>query len=102
MKLVPTATGVIIQFVDDTTSTRFVNSTQSGILITEQNQEQANLPRWGKVTHVGAEAEGVEPGNYVLVEPGMWTRGFFVGGQRFWKTNYEKLMAVSDEPIKAF
>jgi len=93
---------VIFQFVEDVTSTRFVNSTASGIIISSQDGTQASIPRWGQVTHVGPEVIDVSVGDFVLVEAGMWTSGFYLDGARYWKTDEDKVMGISDTPLTTY
>jgi co-chaperonin GroES (HSP10) len=93
---------IIFQFAEDVTSTRFVNSTASGIIISQQDGTQAAVPRWGKVTHVGPEVLDVNVGDFVLIEAGKWTTGFYVDKIRFWKTDEDCVMAISDEPTTTY
>ena len=89
---------VIFQFVEDVTQTRFVNSSESGIIINSGDGNQTLMPRWGKVLHVGPDVLEVIPGDYILIEPGKWTFSFRVGEERYWKTDETMIIGVSDEP----
>jgi co-chaperonin GroES (HSP10) len=103
MALQPITNGIFFQFVEDSTGGRFINSAASGIIISSQASDQANLPRWGKVTAVGPNVTDVRVGEFVLIEPGMWTQGFkTVDGQQLWKTDEEKVLAVSDQPTSTY
>jgi co-chaperonin GroES (HSP10) len=93
---------IIFQFVEDVTAKRFVNSTASGIIISQQDGVQASVPRWGKVTHVGPEVVDVNVGDFVLIEAGKWTTGFYVNKERYWKTDEERVMAIGDEPTTTY
>lgn len=89
---------VIFQFVEDTISNRFVNKAASGIIISAHDLNQAGVSRWAKVTHIGEEVDEVAVGEYILLEAGKWTSGFYVDGVRFWKTDIDQVLATADEP----
>ena len=94
---------IIFQFAEQVTQTRFINTSESGILITSGDGNQTVYPRWGKVLHVGPEVREVKPGDFILIEPGKWTFGFYVGENfgeedRYWKTDEDKVICISDEP----
>ena len=93
---------VIFQFVEDVTSTRFVNSTSTGLIISSQDTNQTGMPRWGKVTHIGPEVLDVKVGDYILIEGGKWTTGFTVGSERYWKTDEDVIMAIGDTPSTTY
>ena len=93
---------VIFQFIEDIHSGRFVNATKAGVLVSTQDTNQSNLPRWGKVTHVGPEVLEVKVDEYVLVEPGRWSNGFYVDNVRYWKTDEQQIMATSDTPYATY
>lgn len=93
---------ILFQFVEDVTNTRFINSNTLGIIIAPSDGNQANVPRWGRVTHLGPDVVDVKIDDYILVEAGMWTTGFFVDEVRYWKTDEDKVLAVSDEPTTTY
>lgn len=93
---------VIFQFVEKALMGRFVNEHHGGILISSEDTYQTNLPRWAKATHVGSRCTTVQPGDYILIEPGKWTTGFTVDGERYWKTDEEMVILASDEPGTTF
>lgn len=100
MKLQPFDNGVFFQFLEDTTNTKFANKSAGGLFISLDSTVQANVPRWGKVTHVGPKVRDVTLGEYILIEAGMWTQSFEVHeGHKLWKTDEEKvLLATFDRP----
>ena len=53
--------------------------------------------RWGKVLVIGRECENVNVGDYVCVEPQMWTNSFDFDGISVRKTDESKVMIVSKE-----
>lgn len=95
--LQPIDAGIFFVFVDHTTHTSFVNRTQAGIVFAKDTGAQANIPRWGTVISVGKDVATVQPADYVLIEPGMWTPSFDTDGIRLWKTEEAKVLAISDE-----
>ena len=47
----------------------------NGIIIPDDNGKSEGIrPRWGKVYSVGTDITEVQPGQWVLVENGRWTR----------------------------
>jgi co-chaperonin GroES (HSP10) len=60
--------------------------------------------RWGKVYAVGPRQQDVQPGQYVLVKHGRWTRGTLIEDQEGEKTirriDDADILMVSDEPVQ--
>jgi hypothetical protein len=102
MDVQPFENNVFFQFVDDTTNTKFANSTTAGILIAHSSNAQSDIPRWGKITHIGPDVKDVKVSEYVLIEPGMWTTAFKLGDERYWKTDEDQLICASDVPRKSY
>ena len=77
--------------------------TKTGIVIPDDDAiERGIRPRWGKVYRTGLLQHEVEPGQWVLVEHGRWTRGLkicTVDGEE--KTirmiDPEEILLISDE-----
>jgi hypothetical protein len=93
---------IIFQFVEDVTSTRFINSSKAGLIISSKDGNQTSIPRWGKATHVGPDVRDVSVNDYILIEAGKWTSGFYVDGVRYWKTDEAMVMGISDEPSTTY
>lgn len=87
---------IIFQFVDETTNSNFKNKTNWGFEFT-QHAEELKSPRWGVITHIGSKIKEVEVGQYILIEPLMWTLGMTMPDGTYWTTAIDKVMAVSDE-----
>lgn len=98
MNIHPVLNNVVFQFTDQIINGRFVNSSSGGLIISSQDYKQSNSCRWVKVTHVGPDVVDITPGEFALVDEGMWTPGFYVGAEHYWVTTDEKLIAVSDSP----
>lgn len=94
--LSPIEKGIFFIFADETSSTHFKNKTESGLTII--GGPQSDLPRWGGVIQVGSKVEGIEVGDCILIEKGGWTQAFTNENIRMWKTDEDKVLAVSDEP----
>jgi len=51
-------------------------TTKAGLILMGDDGKQRGIrPRWGKVLAVGPEQDSVEPGQWVLVAHGRWSRG---------------------------
>ena len=49
---------------------------KGGIFIMDDELKERGIrPRWGKVYAVGPKSQGINVGDWVLVEHGRWTRG---------------------------
>ena len=89
---------VIFKFVEEITGGRFNNSTSSGLIVTSDDKEQSGFTRWGQVTAVGPDCYEIEVGDYILIEAGKWTTGFYHDSARYWKTEEKHVLLTSDEP----
>jgi co-chaperonin GroES (HSP10) len=99
MNLTPTLNGIIFEFYDDSTSTRFVNRTASGIAIAISAKDQANVDRWGVVKAIGPDVHTVKVGEAILVESGYWTASFETEDDtKYWKTDEDHVILTADEP----
>lgn len=71
----------------------------NGIIIpSERGDNRGVHPRWAQVFSVGNEQQDVEPGQWILIEHGRWTRGVKLSGEDIYrKVDPEGVMIVSDE-----
>lgn len=97
MKLKPLHNSILFVFFDDTAGVGFISKTRSGILMTNQDMSLQTIPRWGRVVAVGPEVETVKSGQYILIEPLMWTMGFEYDEVKIWKTDESKVMGITDD-----
>lgn len=97
-KLKPLGNTVLFTFLDETGGSRgeFSERTRSGLIVPKLQATQKG-ERWGEVVAVGPEADGVSVGEYILIEPLMWTRNEVFEGEKIWKTNLDKVMAVTSD-----
>jgi co-chaperonin GroES (HSP10) len=102
MTVTPFANGIFFTFNEDSTNGRFINSTYSGIIISSQSNDQANIPRWGQVTAIGPDVKEVAVGEYILIDAGKWTQQIVVGNDRFWKTDEDNVLATSSSPSATY
>lgn len=58
--------------------------------------------RWGKVLLIGPKCETVKVGDYVCLEPMMWTNGFDHDGISIHKSDETKVMLISEEKPNIF
>ena len=92
----PTKDGIFFTFVEDSIDGRFVNSTSS-IIVTSSSDKKQLIPRWAKVLATGPNVVDVMPDDYILIETGKWTEGIPFNNIKFWKTNEEFVMLISDK-----
>lgn len=93
---------IIFQFVDETHGKYLGLTTKSGLLVATGSADQKD-PKWGKVLAVGPKVdENIKPDQYILIEPLAWTIGMYIdqyNGERVWRTDDTRVMAVSDEKV---
>ncbi len=77
--------------------------TKSGIIIVNDDGQLHGIkPRWGKVYAVGPKQEDVNPGEWILIEHGRWTRGHDIEQDdgsyiTLRRVDVEAIIAASDE-----
>jgi co-chaperonin GroES (HSP10) len=75
--------------------------TAGGLIIQEKDgTADAIRPRWFEVVYVGPEQKDVNPGEYVLVAHGRWSRGVTIDPADDYKLYFldnDEMLAVSDE-----
>jgi co-chaperonin GroES (HSP10) len=82
--------------------------TASGIIIQGENGKDRGIrPRWARVRLVGEGIDWVEPGQYVLVAHGRWSRQFNCehNGEKMKLVhldNNECLIVTDEEPVDDF
>jgi hypothetical protein len=93
----PLGEKIMFQFLDDANDKGFTNTTSWGFQ-SKTHDDNAKNPRWVKVINVGPRVpEHVKPGSYVLVEPLMWTVNFKINDEKFWATDYSKVIGALPE-----
>ena len=56
-----------------------MQTTAKGIIIPDDDMKDSGVKsRWCKVYAAGPKADQVKPGQYILVDHGRWSRGFYV------------------------
>lgn len=92
---------IIFQFLEDTTGGSFANRTDWGFEIKSPTTD-LKAARWATVTHIGNKVKDIVEGDFVLIEPLMWTLHMEVEGKKYWTTTEEKVMILSKERPKGF
>jgi hypothetical protein len=75
----------------------------SGIILLGDNAKSSGIrPRWAQVYLTGPEQQDVQPGDWILVVHGRWTRGVEIedhdGVKTIRKIDPKDILLVSDEP----
>lgn len=104
MKLRPLKNTVLFSFLDETAGAkgRFTERTKGSIVIPVLNTSQDKTPRWARVTAVGPDVDGVQPGDFILIEPLQWTRHEVFEGDKIWKTDDSKILCVTDDEASTY
>jgi co-chaperonin GroES (HSP10) len=89
---------ILFQFLDKTSGPQgaFSERTRSGLIIPKLTSTQKG-ERWGKVVAVGSDVDGVQVGEYILIEALMWTHGVDYENEKVWRTTDEKVLMVTDD-----
>lgn len=79
-----------------------VRKLSSGVILLNDNgTTQGIRPRWAKVYRVGPEQKEVEPGQWICIAHGRWTRGIEIededGKQTIRRVDPKDIFLVSDE-----
>jgi co-chaperonin GroES (HSP10) len=97
-KLRPLGNSIMFRFLDHTGGAKgaFTETHKSGIIIPTTNSTQRSA-RWGEVVSVGDKVDGVSVGDFILIEPLMWSFGVSFNGEKIWKTDDTKVLAVTND-----
>ena len=97
-KLRPLGNTILFKFLDQTGGSKgaFSERTRSGLIIPQLQSTQKG-ERWGEIIAVGDDVTEVAVGDYILIEPLMWTPGEIFEGEKVWKTNHDKVMVVTND-----
>lgn len=91
---------IMFRFLDETGGEKgkfTERKTPSGLILPTLDSEQKDA-RWGEVLHVGPLVHGIEPGDFIYIEPLMWSFGTEIDGQKMWKTDDTKVIFVTNDP----
>lgn len=96
----PLFNNVIMQFHDTTGGHkgRFHGTAGSGIIVVASSDEQKKH-RWATVVALGPDCDGeyLKVGDHILVEALMWMEHFTIDGEKMWKTDETKILAVTND-----
>jgi co-chaperonin GroES (HSP10) len=81
--------------------------TAGGIVIQSDNAKVHGIkPRWAQVYKIGPEQQDVQPGQWILIEHGRWTRKIKIddgeGAKEIQKVEVKSILAVADEKPNDF
>ncbi len=97
----PLKNNVIFKFLDETTGKKgaFMDRhLKSGIILPGGSVNRQKVHRWGQVVAAGPEADGLNPGDYILIESMMWMEGVKLNeDEKVWKTDSSKVLAVTND-----
>lgn len=94
----PLKNNVMFRFLDHTGGAkgRFTDTLGSGIIMVPTITSQ-KVHRWGEVLALGPDCDGLNVGDYILIESLMWMEGTKVDGVRMWKTDDTKVLIVTND-----
>jgi len=72
--------------------------TAGGVIVVEKDgTTEAIRPRWFEVMFTGPKQKDVNPGDYVLVAHGRWSRGVDFEGDKVYFLDNDEMLAVTNE-----
>jgi co-chaperonin GroES (HSP10) len=89
---------LLFQFLDETGGSKgaFSERTSTGLALVRSVSRQTDH-RWARVVAVGPDAAGdVAVGDLIYIESLMWTRGTTFDGDKVWKTDISKVLAITN------
>lgn len=92
----PAGDYILFTFLDDVWNGTMSNTTAWGFQYQVSTQNTQQPGRWGQVHEVGSEVDQVSPGQYIFIEPLMWTVHQNHNDRKIWWTSQQKVMLVSD------
>jgi co-chaperonin GroES (HSP10) len=104
MKLRPLGNTILFSFLDTTVGAkgRFTERTQGLIIIPVLDSAQHKTDRWGKVISVGPKVDGLEPGDFILIEALQWTPGTEFDDDKIWKTDDSKVIVATNDEASTY
>ena len=94
MKLKILGNKILFKFVQEVIDGKFKANTNWGFEL-KTHSEDAKFARWGHVLNLGEEVKDIAIGDYILIEPLMWTPHMELDNSKVWGTNRDKIIAVS-------
>lgn len=100
MKLKVLRNNILFKFVQDLNDGKFQAKTDWNFIVKATNDDP-KFARWAEIVDVGADVTDVKKGNFILIEPLMWTVGMELDNStKVWATNRDKIIAISKEEPK--
>ena len=100
MHIRPLHNNIMFKFLDETVGHKgaFVETYQKYGIIIPTTESTQRAHRWAEVVAVGPKVDGVEPGDFILIESLMWMEGVKLDGQeKVWKTDDTKVLAITND-----
>lgn len=91
---------IIFQFLNETETElgTFKETTSFGLeLVTTTADASTKKARWAVITSVGPEVKDLYEGDFICIEPLKWTDYFKHNNQKYWKTDEDQILLVSNE-----
>lgn len=101
MKIEPIRNHIIFEFVEDTTGSKFNETTESGILIVQDKDKQLEDSRQIRLLAVGPDVKGLKAKDAAIVRNLRWTNAFLVDDKKYWLTTEDEILATLAQPEPA-
>lgn len=95
--LSPSGSYILFTFTNDLWNGTVSNTTKWGFEYQVSTAGVEQPARWGLVHAVGEDVTKVKPGQYIYIEPLMWTEYQVYNDRKIWWTSELKVLGVSDE-----
>jgi hypothetical protein len=83
-------------------TSRFIKKTEWGLELGHgsDGRRDSDTAKWGQIVAMGPEVTDLEVGDYILLQPLMWTHACVYNEERLWRTKpREVLLTTKDYPL---
>lgn len=90
---------ILFKFVQNVDTSNFENKLDWGLVIKAPTEDSAQ-PRWAIVESIGDDVNGLSIGDYILIEPLMWTNFVEHSGSKYWRTTSDKVIISNSSLVE--
>lgn len=86
---------ILFQFIDSISNGKFVEATNWGFEIGQNDDSSGKTCRHVVITHIGPEvSDNITVGDTAVVENLKWTEAFKFEGEDYWRTDSDQILMI--------